>query len=56
MNDDRQQHVSGVAVEMFGARLEVELRLAREHGKHVALGDDVVGRIAGKRRQRQVVT
>ena len=41
LNDDRQQDVSGVAVEMIGARGEVELRLSRQHLEHAAVGNHV---------------
>src|SRR5262245_24203896 len=41
---------------MFGARLEVEPRLPRQHVEHAALSRDGVLLVAGKRRERLVIT
>ena len=41
LDDDREQRISGVAVEVAAARREMHGRLPREQVEHVPLGDDV---------------
>ena len=56
VDDDRQQDVSGIAVQMFVSRLEIEPHLPRERIQHAALCNHLIGWISRKSRQCQIVT
>ncbi len=54
-DDNRQQHVAGVAVQEFRARLEVERALAPDQIEQATVGQRTVGGPAGEGEQAEVV-
>ena len=43
LHDLRQQGITRVAIEVFVARLEIQILLAGDHGEDIVVGDQVLG-------------